>query len=328
MRVGMRLGFLLATAAGLAGCGGKGDAASSVRRIAMIPKGTNHVFWKAVEKGAKEADQELAAIEVIWKGPPGEGDAAAQIGVVEGFLAENIAAIALAPVDAKALEKPVRAAAGAKVPVLIFDSGLASEDAPIVSYVATNNRTGGAKAGAALAEALGGRGKVLVLRYRQGSESTTAREEGFLEEIRKHPGITIVSSDRFAGADERAAVDVSENLLSNFGAELNGVFCSNESTASGMLTALRRDPRGLAGKVKLVGFDSSDNLIQGLRDGVIHALVVQDPVKMGRESIRALARALNGESVPKRIDTGEAVITRESMDRPEHAALLNPLADR
>ncbi len=324
MRVLARLGFGVAALGLLFGCGGS-DQSGRPKRIAMIPKGTNHEFWKAVEKGAKQADQELPEVEVIWKGPPGEGDAPAQIGVVEGFLAEKIDGIALAPLDAKALEKPVRSAVQAGVPVLIFDSGLASADAPIVSYVATNNRTGGARAAAALAKAMGGQGRVLVLRYVQGSESTIAREEGFLEEIKKHPGILVASSDRFAGADERAAIDVAENLLSNFGEGLGGIFCSNESTASGMLTALRRDPRGLAGKVQFVGFDSSANLVQGLKDGVIHALVVQDPVGMGRESVRALAQALAGKTVSKRIETAEAVITKESMTTPEHAALLNPL---
>ena len=313
--------------AALAGCNGKteGGGAGKVFRIAVIPKGTSHEFWKSVERGARRADTELADVEIVWKGPTGEGDANQQIQIVESFLADGYDGICLAPLDARALETPVRQAAAKKVPVVIFDSGLASADAPIASYVATNNVHGGELAGEHLATLLGNKGNVVLIPYAVGSESTEQRERGFLDNMKKHPDIKILSSDKHGGPDESHAIEVSENLLATFGEKIDGIFCSNESSTSGLLTVLRRDPRGLAGKIKVVGFDSSGNIVKGLQDGVLHGVVLQDPVKMGYESVKAIRAKLLGEPVAKRIETGETLVTPQNMREPRHHELLFPL---
>jgi ribose transport system substrate-binding protein len=310
----------------LLACNGKpSEGGAKALRVAVIPKGTSHEFWKSVEKGAKRADAELADLEIVWKGPTGEGDANQQIHMVESFLADGYDGICLAPLDARALETPVRQAAAKKVPVVIFDSGLASADIPIVSYVATNNYHGGQMAAQHLATLLGNKGNVVLIPYAVGSESTEQRERGFLDEMKGHPAITILSSDKHGGPDESHAIEVSENLLATFGEKIDGIFCSNESSTSGLLTVLRRDPRGLAGKVKVVGFDSSGNIVKGLQDGVLHGVVLQDPVRMGYESVKAIRAKLRGEAVPARIETGEALVTPQNMKEPRNHELLFPL---
>ncbi|HTF89381.1 MAG TPA: substrate-binding domain-containing protein [Planctomycetota bacterium] len=281
---------------------------SGAFKIAVIPKGTAHEFWKAVEQGARKADDEFEDLTIVWKGPSGEGDAPAQIALVESFIADGVDGICLAPLDARALEKPVRAAAAAKIPVVIFDSGLASADAPIASFVATDNYKGGEMAGAELAEALKGEGKVILLRYVLGSESTEQREKGFLDAIAKHPKIEVLSSDKHGGPTEADAVAVSETLLSNFGEKVNGVFCSNESATSGFLTALARDSRGLGGKVIVVGFDSSKKIEDALATGALRATVIQDPTRMGYLAVVAMHTRLTGGTPKARIDTGERLI--------------------
>ena len=305
------------------GAGPKGASASGPKtfKIALIPKGTAHEFWKAVEQGARRADEELADLTIVWKGPSGEGDAAAQIALVESFLADGIDGLCLAPLDARALEKPVRAAAAAKVPVVIFDSGLASKDAPIESFVATDNYVGGGMAGDALAAALGGKGRVLLLRYVLGSESTEQREKGFLDALAKHPGIEVVSSDKHAGPTEADAVAAAETLLSNFGDKLDGAFCSNESATSGFLTALGRDSRALAGKVVVVGFDSSTKIEEALVAGTLRATVVQDPVRMGYLAVKTMHQRLTGGTPERRIDTGERLFTLADMPAEQVAAI-------
>jgi ribose transport system substrate-binding protein len=141
----------------LAGCGGgaEGGPSGGARwRVAVIPKGTSHEFWKAVETGARRADAELADLEIVWKGPAGEGNTAEQQKVVENFLADGYDGICLAPLDGLALGKQVLRATGSGVPVVIFDSGLKdpAAAASIASYVATNNRAGGALAARTLVE--------------------------------------------------------------------------------------------------------------------------------------------------------------------------------
>lgn len=302
-----------------------GALAKKALRVAVVPKGTSHEFWKSVEKGARRADAELDDVVIVWKGPTGEGDANQQIQIVESFLADGYDAICLAPLDARALETPVRQAAKKGVAVVIFDSGLASADAPIASYVATDNYLGGRMAAERLAELLGDKGNVVLIPYAVGSESTEQRERGFLAEIGEHRAIKILSADKHGGPDESHAIEVSENLLATFGEKIDGVFCSNESSTSGLLTALRRDPRGLAGKVKVVGFDSSANIVKALGDGALHGVVLQDPVKMGYEAVKAARAKLRGEPVPARIDTGVTLVTPENRAETRHHALLFPL---
>jgi ribose transport system substrate-binding protein len=294
-------------------------------RIAVIPKGTSHEFWKSVEKGARKADAELADVEIVWKGPTGEGNATQQIQIVESFLAESYDAICLAPLDARALETPVKQAISKKVPVVIFDSGLATADIPITSYVATNNFHGGEMAADHLASILGEKGNVILIPYNVGSESTEQREKGFLSRIAKYPNIKILSSDKHGGPDESHAIEVSENLFATFGDKVNGIFCSNESSTSGLLTVLRRDTRGLAGQVKVVGFDSSANIVNGLSDNVLQGVILQDPVRMGYESVKAARAKCVGEAVQARVETGETLVTPQNMKEPRNHELLFPL---
>lgn len=318
---------------GLGACGDSDAPSSSASnagktlRVAVIPKGTSHEFWKAVEKGARAADAALPDLEIVWKGPQGEGDAAAQIAIVESFLADGFDGICLAPLDARALETPVKTAIAQKVPVVIFDSGLASADLGIASYVATDNVQGGRIAAKFLAEQLQGKGNVVLMRYAVGSASTEQREAGFLEEIARHPGIQLISSDRHGGPDESKAIEVGENLAQTFGDRIDGVFCSNESCTSGMLTALARDPRGLTSKIKVVGFDSSDRIVTALKEGRLAATVLQDPVAMGEKAVRAIHARLTGKPVDARVQTGETLVTSKSVDDPAMRRLLFPLAD-
>ena len=271
-------------------------AAGKKFRIAVIPKGTGHQFWKSVEAGARKAAAE-DGVEITFKGPTGEGDTSGQIQIVETFLADNYDAICLAPLDATALRKPVDAALGTGVPVIIFDSGL-NDMKGVTSFVATNNKHAGQRAGEYLVELLGGKGKVVLMRYQIGSKSTEEREQGFLDALAKAKDIEIISSDKHAGSGESDAVKLGEEFLATFGDKIDGIFCPNESTASGMLTALERS--SLAGKIKFVGFDSSDNLVRGIKDGHLHGVVLQDPVRMGHDAVHTAVQSLAGRRSPSR----------------------------
>jgi ribose transport system substrate-binding protein len=309
----------------LAGCNGGDksadtDTGDSKYTIAVIPKGTSHVFWKAVEAGAKRAGDELD-VEVIWKGPLKEDDRSQQIQVVEDFISRGVDGICLAPLDSVALRGPVGDAVADDIPVLIFDSGLESDKQ--FSYVATDNKAAGKMGGERLAAEMGGSGKVILLRYLEGSDSTQQREEGFLEAAAE-AGLEVISSNQYAGASKEGAQSKSESLLGKFAAggtpEFDGIFCPNESATFGMLRALQE--AGLAGKVKFVGFDSSDTLNEGLKAGEINALVVQNPEMMGYLSVVKMVDKLNGKDVEKIIDTGAAVVGTDDLDDPEMAKLV------
>lgn len=320
--------ILLATF--LAACAGdRAEDGGDTLRIAVIPKGTTHDFWRSVHAGAIQAAQELQAegvnVEVIWKGPLREDDREQQVQVVEGFVSQGVDGIVLAPLDDHALVRPVEEATSAGVPVTIIDSALESDQ--IVSFVSTNNREGGRLAADRMAEILGGQGDILLLRYQEGSASTRDREEGFLEQLQsQHPGIHVVSSEQYAGATRETAKAASENLLNRYGSEVQGIFTPNESATVGMLLALQ--DIGLAGNLKFVGFDSTEMLIAALRDGQLQGLVVQNPMRIGYLGVRTMVDHLQGKTVEKVVDTGVTVITPEKLDTPEVQELLNPPLDQ
>ena len=290
-------------------------------KIAVIPKGTTHIFWKSVEAGAQAAGKE-AGVEIIWKGPLKENDRAQQIAIVEQFVQEGVSGIVLAPLDNTALQRPVAAALGKRIPVVIFDSALKGEAGKdFVSFVATDNKKGGMLGGEHLSKLLNGKGKIVLLRYQVGSASTQEREDGFVAAMSKNPGLKMIVENRYAGATAGEAKTAAMNIIDKL-KEADGVFAPNESSTFGMLLALRQN--NLAGKIKFVGFDTSPPLIEALQKGEIDALVAQDPTKMGYEGVKTLVASIQGKQVPKTVDTGVRLITRENLNTPEIKKLLGP----
>jgi ribose transport system substrate-binding protein len=309
--------FLFLWLAWLAGCHNRAASSSSEGgaplRIAVIPKGTTHEFWKAVHAGAIKAAREMD-VEIVWKGPLKEDDLKGQIDVVDSFVAQGVSGIVLAPLSDRGLAGPVHNAVAAGIPVVVFDSDLQGSDP--MSFVATDNYAAGKMAAEELSRRVGDKGNVVVLRYQEGSASTTHREQGFLDAIKAHTAITVVSANQYA---------TSENLLAAQKVQaggVQGVFAPNESTTFGMLLALRK--ADLASKVHLVGFDASEKLVAGVRDGTIDALVLQNPVNIGYLAVKSMAEHLRGKPVDKRIDTGARLATRETLDTAEVRELIQP----
>lgn len=297
-----------------------GDGAQSLR-IAVIPKGTSHEFWSSVHYGAEKAAKELGDVEIEWHGPVVESDTGSQIEVVKNMITFGVDGIVLAPNQKGGLVDAVNESIGEGIPVVIFDSGL-EEGPEIVSYVATDNFKGGQMAGDAMAKAIGEEGNVILLRYLPGSESTEQREEGFLAAIAEYPNIKVVSSDQYAGDNATKAKEKVDQLLQLHGEKLDGIFAVCEPNANGTLEALKN--AGLAGKVKFIGFDPSDSLIEALKDGHCHGIVLQDPVQMGYQSVMTLVEAINGKRAEPFQSTGEYLATPENMDEPKYQKLLQP----
>lgn len=310
-----RLALLLASLCLAVSCGDAGR--SGATRIAVIPKGTQHVFWNAIHAGAAQAAEE-SGVEILWKGPVPESDRQAQIHLLQNFVTSGVDGIVLAPVDDQALARPVADAVAAGIPVVVIDSALQGDAHS--AYVATDNRRGGELAGKKLGELLGGKGKVIVLRFQQGSASTTQREEGALAALEAFPGIEVVSKDQYANDEQKAKATAAALLLAH--PDANGVFCPNESTTHGFLVALQQ--AGKAGAIQFTGFDSSEALQRGLEQGHIHGLVLQDPVGMAAQGVRACVATLRKQPVDKMQTTELALATPQNCKEPRIAALLQP----
>ena len=315
---------VLAAALCIAACSKSGSRQTGLT-IAVIPKGTTHEFWKSIHAGAVQASQELSAqgepVTIIWKGPLREDDREQQVQVVEGFLSQGVQGIVLAPLDDRALVRPVEEARRAGVPTVIIDSDLQTDST--VSFVATDNYKGGQMAADRLGSLLGGKGGVLLLRYAEGSASTAARERGFLEQLKaKYPGIRVVSADQYAGPTRETAKRASENLLNRFGTGLQGIFTPNESSTIGMLLALQ--DIGLAGKVRFVGFDASAILLDAIKARQLDGIVVQNPMRMGYLGVKTMAEYLHGRPVERRIDTGVILVTGANIDSTATQEVIHP----
>jgi ribose transport system substrate-binding protein len=288
-------------------------------RVAVVPMGTTHEFWKAIHAGAKKAADELG-VEIIWKGPLKEDDRNEQIQIVETMLDSGVEALVLTPLDDRALRPPVSEAKARGIPTVIFNTALQGEDH--IAYVSTDNWKGGVLAADRIGALMEGRGKLILIRIIEGVEGNRQREEGFLETIRsRFPGIRILSDNQYAGITTETAYQTTENLLARFH-DVEAIFTPNESTTFGCLRALQ--DHGLAGKVIHVGFDSSKKLIEALEKKELLGLVLQDPVRMGYESVRTAVSSLRGEPYKTRIDTGVFLATPENMNEPEIRRLLVP----
>jgi ribose transport system substrate-binding protein len=302
----------------------RGQRSSSQLTVAVIPKGTTHTFWQSIHAGANMAARELGA-SVIWRGPMREDDRDAQVSEVEGFISRGVSGIVLAPLDETALVGPVADARRARIPVVIIDSGLEGDD--YVSFVATDNLAGGRLAGQRLAGLLNGRGRVVLLRYAEGHDSTSKREEGFLDALKSQPGIQILSANQYGGTDIEGYYKRAEALLGRYkNADgtlgVDGLFCASETSTFAILRVLQDN--GWAGKVRFVGFDASPGLVAALRGGHLDGLILQDPVRMGYLGVKTMVSHVRGEQVAKRIDTGVRFVTRETMDEPAARELLQP----
>jgi ribose transport system substrate-binding protein len=320
----LRLLWLLAVVVLLVSCKKGGSSDPAALRIAVVPKGTTHEFWKSVHAGAAKAAKE-DSVEIVWKGPMKEDDLKGQIDVVQSFTAQKVSGVVLAPLNDKALVSAVRSAKQASIPTVVMDSDLDGQEH--VSFVATDNHAAGKLAGEAMGKLLGGKGSVVVLRYQEGSASTRAREQGFLEGLKSAPEVKVVSDNQYGGATTETAFARSESLLAaqkvgpGFGVFAPN-FAPNESTTFGLLLALQK--AGLAGKVKFVGFDSSEKLLGGLKSGEIDALVVQNPFHMGYTAVKTMVAHLKQTKVEARIDTGARLVTRDNLETPEVKELLSP----
>ena len=313
----MRISLCLALLLMCAGCARRGE-----REIAVIPKSTASVFWQSVQAGAIAAGEENH-VKINWSGAALETDYSRQIQILDSMIARHVDGIAVAASERNALNSSLDRASAANIPVVIFDSGVDSMH--YLTFISTNNVEAGKAGGRALGQMLKGKGTVAEIMHAPGSFSTMDRERGFEDVMaREFPGIKVVAK-QFSSGDREKALNVTENILTA-NPQLDGLFASSEPSSVGAAQALKS--RGLAGKVHLVAFDSSQGLIDDLQNGTIDALVAQDPFKLGHDAVMLLTETFSGQSPPKQVDLSARVITKADLSKPEIHTLLYPDIDK
>ncbi|ASR39094.1 BMP family ABC transporter substrate-binding protein [Prauserella marina] len=318
----MRMRKALAVVAGaamaltLAACGsGNGSGGGDGPFIAIVSKGFQHQFWQAVKKGAEEEAAARGA-RVTFVGPPTEQDVEDQLNMLTNEMAKQPQAIGFAALDSRAAAPLLQQAKGQNIPVVAFDSGVDS-DIPVTT-VATDNKAAAAEAAKHMAEKLGGKGKVAMVVHDQTSKSGTDRRDGFREWMRQNaPGITVLDP-QYGGGDQLESANITKSIISA-NPDLAGVYASNEGSAIGVIKGVQES--GKQG-ITTVGFDSGKAQIDAINNGTMAGAVTQDPIDMGRQLVDAAIKAIDGEQLPKTIDTNFYWYDKTNIDDPKIKATL------
>lgn len=291
--------------------------------IPVIVKDTTSFYWQIVLAGARKAGQDLH-VKVPELGAQSESDINGQISILENAVAGKPAAIVISPTQFTALGKPIDEAAKS-VNIIGIDS--AADSHAFTSFLTTDNVQGGRAAADALAKGImaknGGKaeGDVALITSLPGVGSLDQRAKGFKEELAaKYPGLKLVA-DKVADGQATTGLNIASDLLTA-NPKLKGIFASNLIMAQGAGQAIAENKA--QNQVALVGFDNDDKLVNFLKDGVIYALIVQDPYRMGYDGVKTALAASKGEKVPANVDTGVNTITKETMNSERSQALLNP----
>ena len=286
--------------------------------IGVVPKATSHLFFLSVHAGVDQAAHDLH-VQILWNGPQNETDYARQIEIVDAMITRQVAALAISATDEHALVAPLERAIRAGIPVTVFDSAVDIDN--YVSFIATDNYAAGCTAARTLAALVGGDGAVAMVMQKPGGTSTVLRERGFDDTMAKEFPHIQVAARQFGMADPARSRAAAEDILTAH-ADLAGLFASSEAASLGSIQAIRN--RGLSGKIKLVTFDFSKAHVEALKDGTIHAMLVQNPFRLGYEAVKSLVEKLNGRTPPKRLELPARVIVKSDLDKPDVRALLFP----
>jgi ribose transport system substrate-binding protein len=290
--------------------------------IPVIVKDTSSPYWQAVLAGARKAGQDLG-VNVVGLSAQSESDVNGQIGVLEKAVAAGPAAIVIAPAQFAALGKPIDEAARK---TKIIGIGSAADTKAMTSLLATDNVNAGHIAADALAVAItrsyaDTEGEVVMITAIPGVPSLDQRAKGFRETVAAKYGALAITADKAADGKPETVLNMMRDLIAN-SADLRGVFVSDPVMTQVVSQAVV--DKKTNDKINVVGFGSDEKLVKFLQDDVIAGLVVEDPFRMGYESVKVALAASKGEQVSANIDTGATLVTKANMSSARSQELLKP----
>ncbi len=318
--------ILLASGCGgitVQGSGAGGDPkvkASGPITLAVVPKAVGFDFWDSVRKGAQCAASKMTDVTVQWDGVTAETDVTGQVNLLQNFLTRQVDGLVYAATDAKVLAQVTQDALSQNLPVINIDSATFPQPDNVPVF-ATDNVAAARKAADLLADALGpGEHQVAFIPFQPGTVTNDQRATGFKEGLAKHPNLTLVA-EQSSNSDPNTALSVTENILTA-NPDLDGIFAANEPGVIGAVNALNQT--GKAGKITLIGWDASPDEIKGVTSGAITALVVQNPFRMGFNSVNAMVQTVRTGQIASSQDTGVTFVTQQNINDPQVQAILNP----
>jgi ribose transport system substrate-binding protein len=288
-------------------------------RLAVIPKSVGLDFWEKVHHGALCAASQQHGVSVVWNGVSDETNVAGQIDLLQNYIGQGVNGLVYAATDSTALTEISTTASRAGIKVLNIDSGTDPQpkDVPLL---ATDNEKGARMAADALAKAIGPKGgKIAVIAFHAGSQTNDQRVEGFTKGLKKHPNLKLVET-QYSENDYNQALTVTQNVLTAH-PDLVGIFAANEASDVGAVEAVRLSHKK---RVKIVGWDTSPDEVEGVREGMVTALISQDPFKMGYDGVNAAVAQIRDHKQAKSEDTGVIVVTKQNLDQKKTQQFVAP----
>jgi ribose transport system substrate-binding protein len=293
--------------------------------IALVPGLTTDAFYITMERGARAAAEALG-VELVFQGAP-DFNPVTQVPVLDAVIARAPDAILIAPTDTTQLIEPMRKAHEAGIAVITVDTFIgdgvyqtgAGEDDFVLSYIASDNVLGGRIAARALANAIGGEGKVYVSNVNPGISTTDQREEGFkLEMAENFPGIEVLETQFNENDANNAASQLQAVYARN--PDLAGVFGANLFSALGAANGVQQ--AGQTGNIRVVAFDAPGSIVDNISTGLVDVAIAQHPAEIGYYGVVSAYAHLTGQSIPVAIGTGFTIIDASNVNDPEVAKYI------
>jgi ribose transport system substrate-binding protein len=277
--------------------------------LAVIPKSVGLDYWSKVHAGAECAVSQMRGVSVTWNGVTDETDVVGQLNLLNNYIGQGVNGLVYAATDATAMTQVSTSATKAGIKVVSIDSGTTPQPSG-VPLLATDNVAGAKLAARHLAKAIGpAGGKVAIIAFHAGTQTNDQRVQGFEQELKKYPKLHLVGI-QYSQNDYNTALTVTSNVLTA-NPDLKGLFAANESSDVGAVQAVRLAHR--AGKVKIVGWDTSPDEVKGVQQGIVSGLISQDPFRMGYDGVRAAAALVRGHAKPRSENTGAVMVTRKNL---------------
>jgi ribose transport system substrate-binding protein len=309
------------------GCGVVKDHKAKVKlekappiHVAVIPKSVGLDYWSKVHAGAECAVKQLPGVAITWNGVTDETDVVGQLNLLNNYIGKGVNGLVYAATDATAMNEVSNNATKAGIKVVSIDSGTTPQP-PNVPLIATNNISGAKLAADQLAKAIGpGGGKVAIVAFHAGSQTNDQRVQGFESELKHYPKLHLIGI-QYSQNDYNTALTVTANILTA-NPDLKGIFAANEASDIGAVEATRIAHKG--GKVKIIGWDTSPDEVQGIKEGLTAGLISQDPFRMGYDGVRAAVEILRHQGHPRNENTGAVMVTKSNLNHPVVRQFITP----
>ena len=281
------------------------SSASSASKLtlAVVPKAIGFDYWTHVQAGAMCAAGKLGNVTIDWNGVAAETEVTGQVSMLNGYIDRGVNGLIYAATDATALLPVTARAQSARIPVYNIDSGTTPQQVPLF---ATDNLKGANDVAALMNTFLKGHGNVALIEFQPGTMTDNQRKQGFIQGLSSFPGLHLVA-DQPDQSDASRALTVTNDILTAH-PNLNGIFGSNEPSVIGASQAVKQ--RHLSGKIVMVGWDAAPDEIAALKSGEISALIVQNPFRMGFDSVVAMTEHIRKGISVGNSDTGVFVVTK------------------